>query len=104
MDLETLISQTVALSWDDSTPLSFENQPIANIGLFGYSITPKQQNSKMVKEVLNKPWSFAVPFHMVVHARNKFIFTFNHPNHVSKILKQVMECEWFFVDPQTMVP
>jgi hypothetical protein len=89
MDLDTLIAQTVALSWDDPASLTSEDQPISNLGLFGFSITPKLQNINMVKDALKKAWSFAIPFRTVAYARNKFIFTFTKPDHVSRILQQV---------------
>jgi hypothetical protein len=93
MDLETLISQTSALSWDDPSPslasLPPETAIDNTLALVGFSIAQKHQTLKIVREALNKAWSFAIPFSIQVHARNKYLFVFKHPNHIRKILSQV---------------
>jgi hypothetical protein len=92
MDLDTLISQTTALSWDD--PISHLESIISaapseeSFALVGKIIAQKPPIPIKVKASLNKAWEFAVPFSFqTTNDPFKFIFSFSQKHHVSKILK-----------------
>ena len=93
MDLNTLISHTKALSWDEpislqETPSQLDN-PEGSLSLVGRIITQKAPITFRVKASLEKAWDFAIPFSLETTSDPfKFIFTFTHLSHIKRILNQ----------------
>jgi hypothetical protein len=92
MDIESLISQTEALSWEnpssqiETTP---NNTPShAGLPLIGLFISQRTNNNQSVQAALNKAWEFAVPFSFAAIGPNKFMFKFSNRAHLDRILKQ----------------
>ena len=94
MDMESLIARTQALSWDDPSSqiasLSIETVSNACLPLVGHVIFLKTQNNQSVYATLSKAWEFAVPFSFSVLGPNKFIFKQVKPEHLARIIKQVI--------------
>lgn len=92
MDLESLISQTEALSWEDpSTQIETIQINSTNdecLPLIGHLISQKTHNNQSVNATLNKAWEFAVPFSFAALGPNKFLFKFNKQEHIDRIHKQ----------------
>jgi hypothetical protein len=91
MDLETLISQTEALSWEDpSSQIETNLSSLANdssLPLVGTIISQKTHNNQATHAALNKAWAFAIPFSFAPLGPNKFLFKFSKQEHIDKILK-----------------
>jgi hypothetical protein len=93
MDIDSLIAQAKALSWDDPSS-QIDNLTAANVQdeclpLVGHVISQKTQNNQYVHATLSKAWEFAVPFSFAVLGPNKFIFKLTKPENLAKIQKQV---------------
>jgi hypothetical protein len=93
MDMESLIAQTEALSWDDPSSqiesLTATNLLNECLPLVGHVISPKTHNNQSVLAAFTKAWEFVVPFSFAVLSPNKFQFKLSKPEHSTKILKQV---------------
>jgi hypothetical protein len=91
MDLETLISQTKALSWEDpSSQIETNLSNLANdscLPLVGTIISQKIHNNQAAHAALNKAWEFSIPFSFAPLGPNKFLFKFSKQEHIDKILK-----------------
>jgi hypothetical protein len=92
MDLESLISQTEALSWEDPSTqietIQTKSPSQACLPLIGLLISQKTNNNQSVQAALNKAWDFAVPFSFAPIGPNKFLFKFSKQEHLNRILKQ----------------
>jgi hypothetical protein len=92
MDLDSLISQTKALSWEnpstqiESIPTNTPSQVC--LPLIGLLISQKTNNNQSVHAALNKAWEFAVPFSFAAIGPNKFLFKFSNQAHIDRIFKQ----------------
>jgi hypothetical protein len=93
MDLDALIAQTDALSWEDPTshietilPNTLNSETLP---LVGYIISQKNHNNHSVNSALNKAWDFATPFSFAVICPNKFLLKFSKQEHIDRILKEV---------------
>jgi hypothetical protein len=92
MDLDSLISQTEALYWEnpstqiESTPANTPSQ--ACLPLIGLLISLKTNNNQSVQAALNKAWEFAVLFSFAAIVPNKFLFKFLNQAHLGRIFKQ----------------
>jgi hypothetical protein len=77
MDIDTLIAQTAALSWEDPSSqiesLTLELSADECLPLVGHIIFQKTHNNQSVHATLSKAWDFAVPFSFVVFGPNKFL-------------------------------
>ncbi|XP_059450878.1 uncharacterized protein LOC132181647 [Corylus avellana] len=93
MDIESLIAQTEALSWDDPSSqiesLTAETATDECLPLVGHVISHKTLNNQAVFAALSKAWEFAVPFSHAVLGPNKFLFKLSKPEHLARIQKQV---------------
>jgi hypothetical protein len=93
MDMESLIAQTEALSWDDPSSqiesLTDSTPSYISLPIVGLIISQKTHNNQTVLAALTKAWEFAAPFSFVVLGPNKFLFKLSKPEHSTKILKQV---------------
>jgi hypothetical protein len=92
MDLESLISQTEALSWEDPST-QIENTPTNTppqtcLPLIGLLISRETNNNQSVQAALNKAWEFAVSFSFAPIGPKKFLFKFSKQDHLNRILKQ----------------
>jgi hypothetical protein len=93
VDLEALIAQIEAFSWEDPssqletlTPdMTFEEAP----PLVGHIISQKTLSNHLVYAALNKSWSFAIPFSFSTLGPNLFLFKFSKLEHTTRILAQV---------------
>jgi hypothetical protein len=93
VDLEALIAQTEALSWEDPssqletlTPdMNFEEAP----PLVGHIISQKTLSNHLVYVALKKSWPFAIPFSFSTLGPNLFLFKFSKLEHTTRILAQV---------------
>jgi hypothetical protein len=91
MDIEALISQTEALSWEDTsnqietvpTNISSESLP-----LVGQLISQKTNNNQTVHATLDKAWEFALPYSFAVIDPNRFLFKFSKQEHLDRIQNQ----------------
>jgi hypothetical protein len=94
-DLEALIAQTEALSWED--PSSQLDTLAPNmitkeaLPLVGHIISQKILNNQTVCATLTKSWSFAVPFSFIFAALGPslYLFKFSKLKHITRILDQV---------------
>jgi hypothetical protein len=91
MDIEQLISQTAALSWENPSS-QIETTPIQStstecLPLIGLLISQKINNNQSVQAALNKAWDFAVPFSFAAIGPNKFLFRFSKQDQLDRILK-----------------
>jgi hypothetical protein len=93
MDIDSLIAQTEALSWDDPSSqianLSAGTAQDECLPLVGHVISQKTHNNQSVFAALSKAWEFAVPFSFAVLGPNKYIFKLTKPEHLARIQKQV---------------
>jgi hypothetical protein len=93
MDIDSLIAQTEALSWDDPSSqianLSAETAQDECLPLVGHVISQKTHNNQSVFAALSKAWEFAVPFSFAVLGPNKYLFKLSKPEHLERIQKQV---------------
>jgi hypothetical protein len=91
MDLEALISQTAALSWEDPSSQLETNLPNPATEecspLVGILISQKIHNNQSVNAALTKAWDFAIPFSFAPLRPNKFLFKFSKKEHLSRIQK-----------------
>jgi hypothetical protein len=93
VDLEALIAQTEAPSWEDPssqletlTPdMKFEEAP----PLVGHIISQKTLSNHLVYAALNKSWPFVIPFSFSTLGPNLFLFKFSKLEHTTRILAQV---------------
>ena len=93
MDLESLIAQTEALSWEcPSSQLEtftlgmiIEEAP----PLVGHIISQKTLSNHLVYAALTKSWPFVVPFSFSTLSPNLFLFKFSKLEHITRILDQV---------------
>lgn len=92
MDLDTLISQTSALSWDEPVNHLSQNADATTEGPFalvGKIIAQRPIIPLQVEASLIKAWHFAVPFSFqTTNNPYKFIFTFTQRHHKTRIMKQ----------------
>jgi hypothetical protein len=92
MDIDSLIAQTEALSWDDPSSqiesLTSGNIPDECLPLVGHVISQKTHNNQSVFAALSKAWEFAVPFSFTVLGPNKFLFKLSKQEHLLRIQKQ----------------
>ena len=92
LDLDTLISQTDALSWE--YPSSQLESPSSDslfqksLPLVGYLILQKTHNNQSVNAARIKSWDFAIPFSFAILGLNKFLFKLTKQEHIAKIFKQ----------------
>jgi hypothetical protein len=81
MDIEALISQTDALSWEDPSnqieTIPINNTPNACLPLVGHLISQRTNNNQTVHAALNKAWEFALPFSFAVIGPYKYLFKFS---------------------------
>jgi hypothetical protein len=93
MDINSLIAQTEALSWDDPTSqiesLTSENTSDECLPLVGHVISQKTHNNQFVFATLSKAWEFAIPFSFAVLGPNKFLFKLSKQVYLLRIQKQV---------------
>ena len=107
-DIDSLISQTAALSWEDPSS-QLESIPLEQgssdlLPLVGRVISQKTQNNQSVNAALIKSWFFATPFSFVVLGPNLFLFKFSKKEYVSRILKTVWNVNRFLLSIQVWSP
>jgi hypothetical protein len=92
MDIDSLIAQTEALSWDDPSSqiesLTSGSIPDECLPLVGHVISQRTHNNQSVFAALSKAWEFAVPFSFTVLGPNKFLFKLSKQEHLLRIQKQ----------------
>jgi hypothetical protein len=107
-DIETLIAQTAALSWEDPSSqletLPQEHVTSELLPLVGHIISQKTQNNQTVNTALTKAWFFAKTFSFTVLGSNTFLFKFLENEHISKILSQVWNVSGCLLALQTWSP
>jgi hypothetical protein len=107
-DIESLIAQTAALSWEDpSSQLETIPQEQASSKLsplVGLLISQKTQNIQTVNAALIKAWFFANPFSFVVLRPNLFLFKFTDKAHIARICNNVWNMNGFLLALQTWHP
>jgi hypothetical protein len=93
MDINSLIAQTKALSWDDlsSHIESFTAKTVTDecLPLVGHVMSQKAHNNQSIFAALSKAWEFVVPFSFAVLGPNKFLFKLSKLEHLARIQKQV---------------
>jgi hypothetical protein len=104
-DIESLIAQTTALSWEDPSS-QLETLPQEQVSsellpLVGQIISQKTQNIQTVNVALSKAWFFANPFSFAVLGPNVFLFKFTEKDHITRILKKVWNVNGFLLAIQT---
>jgi hypothetical protein len=91
MDIDSLIAQTEALSWDDPSSqiesLTSGSIPDDCLPLVGHVISQRTHNNQSVFAALSKAWEFAVPFSFTVLGPNKFLFKLTKQEHLLRIQK-----------------
>ena len=92
LDMNSLIAQTEALSWEDpysqlETLLS-KHVLADHLPLVRHVISQKIHNNQAVYASLFKAWSFATPFSFTVLGPKFFLFKFSKWAHITKILHQ----------------
>jgi hypothetical protein len=81
MDIQDIISQTEAISWEgpsnqiETIPTNIYTSEC--LPLVGQLISQKTNNNQNVHAALNKAWDFALPFSFAVIGPNKFLFKFS---------------------------
>ena len=93
VDLEALIAQIEALSWEypssqleTLTPtMVFEEA----LPLVGHIISQKTLSNQLVYATLTKSWPFVVPLSFSTLGPNLFLFKFSKLEHITRILDQV---------------
>jgi hypothetical protein len=109
MDIEQLISQTAALSWENPSA-QIETSPIQSnstesLPLIGLLISQKINNNQSVQAALNKAWDFAVPFSFAAIGPNKFLFRFSKQDQLDRILKnRTWNVNGYLISLQTWSP
>jgi hypothetical protein len=107
-DIETLIAQTAALSWEDSSSqletLPQELVTSELLPLVGQIISQKIQNNQTMNAALAKAWFFANPFSFTVLGPNLFLFKFIEKDHITRILNNVWNMNGFLFAIQTWYP
>jgi hypothetical protein len=92
MDIDSLIAQTEALSWDDPSSqiesLTSGSMPDECLPLVGHVISQRTHNNQSVFAALSKAWEFTVPFSFTVLGPNKFLFKLSKQEHLLRIQKQ----------------
>ena len=93
VDLEALIEQTEALSWEDPSS-QLETLTPAMITeeappLVSHIISQKTLNNHLVYAALTKSWPFAITFSFSTPSPNLFLFKFSKLEHITRILDQV---------------
>jgi hypothetical protein len=93
MDINSLIAQTEALSWDDPSTqidsLTTKTIKDESLPLVGHIISHKTHKNQSVFAALSKAWEFVVPFSFAVLGPNKFMFKLSKSEHITRIQKQV---------------
>jgi hypothetical protein len=93
MDINSLIAQTEALSWDDPSSqiesLTSESPTTDCLPLVGQVISQRTQNNQSVFAALSKAWEFAVPFSFAVLGPNKFLIKLSKQAFLNRIQKHV---------------
>jgi hypothetical protein len=83
MDMESLIAQTEALSWDDPSSqiesLTDTTPSDICLPIVGLINSQKTHNNQFVLATLTKAWEFAVPLSFIVLGPNKFLFKLSKP-------------------------
>jgi hypothetical protein len=108
LELESLIAQTAAISWDDPSsqletiPLEEVNSEL--IPLVGHIISQRTQNNQAVNAALINAWFFANPFSFAVLGPNMFLFKFSDKERISKILGQVWNVNGYLLALQPWSP
>lgn len=86
MDMQALIAQTEALTWEDPSSqietLSTVQVIEDCLPLVGQLLSQKKHNNQSVNAALVKAWDFAVPFSFVVLGPNCFLFKFSKQEHI----------------------
>jgi hypothetical protein len=104
-DLESLIAQTAALSWEDpSSQLETLPQELITselLPLVGQLISQKTQNNQTISAALSKAWFFANPFSFAILGLNIFMFKFTEKKHITRILSKVWNVNGFLLAIQT---
>jgi hypothetical protein len=107
-ELETLIAQTAAISWEDPSSqletIPLEQAASELIPLVGHIISQRTQNNQTVNGALIKAWFFANPFSFAVLGPNMFLFKFTDKEHISKILGQVWNVNGYLLALQQWSP
>jgi hypothetical protein len=107
-DIESLIAQTAAISWEDPSSqletLPQEQVTAELLPLVGLLISQKTQNNQTVNAALVKAWFFANPFSFAVLRPNLFLFKFSDKEHITRIIKNVWNVNGFLLAIQTWHP
>jgi hypothetical protein len=92
LDMNSLIAQTEAFSWEDPSSqletLLSEHVPADHLPLVGHVISQKIYNNQAAYASLIKAWPFATLFSFAVLGPNLFLFKFSKQEHITKILDQ----------------
>jgi hypothetical protein len=107
-DIESLIEQTAALTWEDPSS-QLESIPLGQgsselLPLVGKVISQKIQNNQSVNAALSKSWFFAIPFSFAVLGPNLFLFKFSKQEQVSRILTNVWNVNGYLLSIQVWSP
>jgi hypothetical protein len=89
--LQSLITETEALGWDNPIQLEvYDRKSIAHEGFafIGKLLSMKPQNTYHVRTTLTYVWSFAAPLSIKVLGPNKFLFTVPLESHFTNIMAQ----------------
>jgi hypothetical protein len=107
-DVDSLIAQTVALSWEDPSSqletLPEELIPTVLLPLVGKSISQKTQHNQTIHVALVKAWFFANPFSFAVLGPNLFLFKFSDQTHISRIMSNVWNVNGSLLTIQVWTP
>ncbi|XP_059435249.1 uncharacterized protein LOC132168163 [Corylus avellana] len=107
-NIDSLITQTAALTWEDpSSQLETLPSELVNdelLPLVGQVISQKTQNNQSVNAALTKAWFFAIPFSFAVLGPNTYLFKFSEKDHISRIRNQVWNVNGFLLALQTWSP
>lgn len=92
-ELDSLIAQTAALTWEDPSSqletLSPELVSEEFFPLVGHVISQKTHNNQFMNVALTRAWSCANPFSFAILGPNTFLFKFSKQEHITCILKQI---------------
>jgi hypothetical protein len=107
-DIDSLIAQTAALTWEDpSSQLETIPQELVTselLPLVGQVISQKTQNNQSVNATFTKAWFFAIPSSFAVLGPNLFLFKFTKKEHTTRILKNVWNVNGFLMTIQSWSP
>jgi hypothetical protein len=107
-DIDSLIAQTAALTWEDpSSQLETIPQELVTselLPLVGQVISQKTQNNQSVNATFTKAWFFAIPSSFAVLGPNLFLFKFTKKEHITRILKNVWNVNGFLMTIQSWSP